>query len=140
MDTRSFLNSLKSLAAAFLLAALLIFIFNFIALKGDDPSKNISLFAYTALFLSSFFGGIVTSLINKEKGLIGGTVTGALYAIIIFITSLFLCKDGDFDLVKAFLICIGLIAISALGGFIALPKEKSLKQRRKEIMKNRYNS
>lgn len=135
MNTRFLLNSLKALAAAFLLAALLIFIFNFIALKGEDPTKNISLFAYTSLFLSSFAGGIITSLMNKEKGLMWGAVTGMLYSLVIIITSLCLSENGSFELIKVLLICIALIAVSAIGGFIALPKEKSLKQRRKEIMK-----
>lgn len=135
MDTKALLNSLKSLAAAFLLAALLVFSFNFIALRGDDPSKNLSLFAYAALFLSAFAGGILTSRLNKENGLICGAVTGLMYSAVICVVSLCLCRDGSFSLVKILLISIALIAVSAIGGLIALPREKSLRQRRKEIMR-----
>ena len=135
MDKTMLVNSLKSVAAAILLAAILIFGVNLIISSSSDPMKNLTVFAYGILFVTAFAGGAVTSLFNQEKGLIGGALTGGMLAAIICIGYAVICKE--FSIGKAVLFFILITALSALGGLVFLPKQKSMAKRRKELIKNR---
>ena len=135
MDKTMLVNSLKSVAAAVLLAAILIFGVNFIVASSADPMKNLTVLAYGTIFITSLAGGVITSLINKEKGLVGGAFTGVMLAAIICIGYAILCNE--FSLGKAVLFFILITVVSSVGGLIALPKEKSMAKRRKELIKNK---
>ena len=131
MNGKMFLDALKGMAAGILAAIIIMLIFNLIALKGDDPDKPLTVFAYISEAAGAAVCGIVSAKIRREQGMAVGALSGAMYACILLLGALI--PKGDFRFLSAVIMSIVSVAIAGLCGVIGLPVEKSAKARRRDM-------
>ena len=132
MNGRLLKNSL--IGAAFGIASSLIFslILGFALLALPDPTSLTDIAGHICRFAGAAICGTVASRLNKEAGLASGALSGSLYSAVLLLVSAF---SGGFRLLYSLLMSLICIAVSALAGIAARPKEKSSAARRKALMK-----
>jgi len=131
MNSKIFVCSLKGLAAAFLSAAVLLLLFSFALARSSDPMKLLTLFAYAAMLVSAFIGGYTAVRFNGSDGLLCGALTGGLYAVLLVLVSIFIPSEGGCGALCVLGMMLLVIAFSAVGGILGLPKQASPEKRRK---------
>lgn len=114
-------------------ALLLLLLLNFIALKGNDPDRPLTVFAYVAEGVGAAAAGFIASRLNGEQGWMVGGLAGVIYTAILLLVAVVL--PGKFHFLTALLVGILLILIAAGGGILGLPGEKSRRSRRRHMMK-----
>lgn len=133
MNGKLVLNSLKGMAIGLGTALVLMLLLNFIALKGSDPDKPLSVFAYVAEGIGAAVSGFAASKINKERGIEVGGIAGAMYACLLVLGGL--VTGGSIRFGAAVIVSIASVLISGLFGIIGLPGEKSSNARRRDMMR-----
>ncbi len=93
-------------------------IFALIITVSPVSLKISGLIATLILVISGFAGGFFASMINKEKGLVTGAVTGFVYYICIVVLSLAILGSAVTSslIIKLIVICIS----AALGGIFGV--------------------
>lgn len=119
---------IKSLGVSAVCAVLLLFCFSAIAYSTADPNKIISYFAYTALYISAFIGGIVITKLTKRH-IIPAAIFGGVYLLFIIAFSLIPDKSTSASLPFgiSLLAHLAIILASVIGGF---PKPSGNKSRK----------
>lgn len=107
--------------SVFMILILLTLIGSFIALRSDDPNSFTKPFAYIITAVSLLVGGIIGGRLSKDRGLAAGIITGIICTVLAYALHLLLSTDTSKG---AFLFLIYPL-ISALGGYIGTPKQKS---------------
>jgi len=134
MSVKLFRNTLKALLVAVGSVTALLFILSYVSYKSPDPDKFLSLFAYAALLIGAVLCGAVSSRINKKDGLICGALTGALYSLLLLMGSA-ICGMGDsFNPLLTLVVCAVSVLISSVFGILFVPKDSSMKKRRREML------
>ena len=133
MNKGLFLSALKGAAVGILTSILLLLVGNLIALKTADPDSTASLLAHAIRLISGFAAGFAAARFHKEKGLLIGAVAGAFYTAVLALGAAFMADN--FHFFSALLLCLAVIAASAVGGLLGLPGEKSSAAKRKAMMK-----
>ena len=83
MNKQTISTSIKALTASLVTAAVLLFVFAFAALKTEDPSKNLELFAYVAILISAAVGGIFCT--GSENRMISSVMFSFGFVLILII-------------------------------------------------------
>ena len=86
--TQLFMSAIRSAAVAFLAALTLILLGSLAGYSLDDPASCVPFVALTALYLSFFVCGFVSSRTKRGKPLLMGLFSAGLYLIPILIVSL----------------------------------------------------
>lgn len=114
-------GTLIGCASVVVLLLLLTFVSSFIALRCDDPNSFTAPFAYVITAVSLLSGGIVGGRLARGRGLAAGVIIGIVCTALAFSLHLILSRKGSSG---AFLFLIYPL-ISALGGYIGTPRQKS---------------
>ncbi len=123
---------LLSVTLGFIAAVLLVPVFNIFAYKAKDPAVFTAILAYAARFCGAALCGFLVSVLNKEKGLLMGMASGALYSLLFLAIGLAI---GDISFLPTLITSAVTVVVSAVFGLLGLPSEKSSGARRKEMMK-----
>lgn len=111
-------STLKALLAALLTATALIFILAFIAYKGSDPHRLLSVFGMSAFFTSCLVGGAVSRRGEGTK-ILNTVLFTAIFIFLCFVMSVILGKNTDITrhlLCYAGGICSSFLGALFLGG------------------------
>ncbi|MBE6621470.1 MAG: TIGR04086 family membrane protein [Ruminococcaceae bacterium] len=133
MNKSLFLSAVKGLGVGLLITLVLLLVGNLIALKTPDPDTVASLMAHGIRILAGFATGFAAARFQRERGLVTGITAGALYTAVLALGAAFMA--GDFSFLSALLLCLAVIAASAVGGVAGLPGEKSGAAKRKAMLK-----
>lgn len=114
-------------------AIVLLLISGAVLTKCGDPAKLVPVAAAAARFLGAAAAGFSAARFNREKGLVCGAVSGALYSLIIPLAAAF--SDGEFRILPLLLVCIICVAVSSVSGIVGVPGERSGNARRRAMLK-----
>ncbi len=130
MNLRIVSSSLKALAVAVCIALVLMLIFTFISMTKQDPEKYLEGFVYFCLYIPALFCGYCAAKEHKMKYIPTALLSGAMFALFIFIISLFY-GGGTEPTGLRWLLYLLIPFCSLVGGVLASPKQKTLRRRKK---------
>ena len=129
MNKSTLISSVKALAAAILTASLLLFVFAFVALKADDPMKNIPLFAYITIPVSAAVGGVFCT--RSDDKLLCALLFAAEF-VVVMLTAGAVCGElfGNplFSVISYLIIFLIPLAIALRSGSSGKRKNRSRKK------------
>ena len=117
------MDKVKGIAAgvvtALLVSVVLILLDAALMLKLKITDSSLKIIACVTYLIANFCGGFVSGKFGKKSKFIWGTLTGAMYFLIVFIVSL-IVPDGDvsnpLSVMACFVICA---AAGCVGGMIS---------------------
>ncbi len=133
MDGKIILSALRGMAIGLAASLILLLAFNFIAMKGADPDKPLSAFAYITQALGAGASGFAAAKFSKEKGLVTGALAGVMYAFVIILGAII--TKGNFSFLSAIITAVASVGIASVFGILGLPTEKSKSASYKSMMK-----
>lgn len=80
--------NVKAMIVSLIAAFFIIFVGVLISFSTKDPIKYSNAIAYTAIYLSFFLCGFISSKLYKQKTILGGLCSFAIYITVLFILSL----------------------------------------------------
>ena len=107
---------LLGLAAALTVSAGMLVCLSLAALGGKDPDSFTGAAAYLSFFTGCAAGGFLSARLCRERGLFAGGACGVLFVLILLLLSCF------FGGVKAVWMPFAGVAVSALSGFLGVPR------------------
>lgn len=132
-----FRSVIKALLFSVITAAVLIFIFAFIASISSDSTKSLGLYGRAIFFVTAFAGALYASLSAEEKKLQASLIFGGIF---IFVSFFLYTLMGGEDQVKMWIPYICVVAIcfisTLIGGNKKGKKPKSLKKYKKATKHN----
>lgn len=108
-------------AVSLALSFLLILLGGAILTSADDPDVFISVVSGFILLAAGAVGG-VTGAKYKGGGFVSGVISGALFALILFVISLFFQGESEGISLYSFLMRILTLGAAALGAYISAGK------------------
>ena len=121
-----FLSALKGLVVGIVIVALLALILSAIALRADNPSGLVSIFAIITLCVGAVSVGFAAARWCPANALLSGIVGGAAYIMLIWLLSLFLRgEEGGYPLWFTAAGYVGSLVCSLVGAQVAKPKRQS---------------
>ena len=122
---------LISYGASLAISLLILFLASLISFKTEDPLASSYGAAMCSLLISSLLSGYFSAKITRD-GVAAGTIIGASLALTLTLISVLFFKP-TVPIGRSFLLHAGVIALSALGGFIGRKKKgPSFAYRRKK--------
>lgn len=115
----SMFSVLKSVAVAYGITVVLLFIFAIIVTYTNFPEGLVSAVVLVMTVLSVMLSGIMTARGNKTQGWLCGAISGVLYMIILYILSSLAFDDVSFGLNTVSMFLIGLFS-GTFGGIIGI--------------------
>lgn len=131
MSIKLFKITAKALLVSLIITAVLLFIFNYIAIKNHDPDKFLFLFSIISLISAGFAGGVTSARLYPEKFIFSPIVFALEFIFLHFIFAIILGQGSEKPL-SALLIYIGIIIAAIIGGIIGVPK----KAKKSKTLKN----
>lgn len=126
-------NMIKGFLVAVLTSAVLIVLFGYVCYKSRDPEGLFGTLGLTALYISSFAGGLASALFNKKNGWMIGGATGLLLAVVILLISFFVRPAGETVGLLGWIVYLLVAVVSWIGGvFGGLKKHKKHKRKKKK--------
>ncbi len=127
-----FKHSLVGFLYAVFILMMLLLVATGVALSTEDPDSLIGTLAFSALYISALFSGLITAKRCGKNALISGMLSGIWLVISLLIISFFLNNTSSqgHPLGIEMLIRGSFILVSVLGGYIGANKPKSKKRRR----------
>lgn len=116
-QNKTIVKLLLSIVIGVISSVLLLFISAFMIVKYDIPYDSIKLFWLPVFIVSGFISGFTAGKCLKSKGLIWGTLTSLIVAVISFLV-IFAVNSFDIDL-SVFLYLLSIVFFGAVGGIIA---------------------
>jgi len=135
MNLRFLTSAIKGLLLAFASAAVLLFIFTFIALNKQDPNEFLTPLSIIALYVSSVLCGYATSRFHRSAHIPISLFGGILYSFSIFVLSFLFKSNVETGNTSLWYLYLLIPLCSSIGGVIASPKQKSLKKVKKRAIK-----
>ena len=122
---------LKGLAISIFCCFLLLLAASGVLSAQKDPAPLIPICAYAILALGSALCGFLSVKFHPSRGLLCGALSGSIYAAVLLLVGLAI---GMEHFVPAFLISLLCIVISAVFGYLALPKAPSAESIRRTAL------
>ncbi len=122
MQSKLFSAILRSIAITVPSCLLLLVLSSAALTAAPDPAAILPILAYAILVLGAAICGFLTVRFHRARGLLCGALSGAIYSSLLLIVGLAL---GMENCLPAILLCIACIAVSAVFGYLALPKTPS---------------
>ena len=127
-----FKNCVKGFLVSVVSGVLLLFLFGWICYAREDPSALIDIFGKATLYISALAGGFAAAKFNGEKSGLSGLGSGGIFMLFMVILALFL-KSGQAPVsVMTWVMFLSLALVGALGGYIANPKGRSKRRKRRK--------
>lgn len=121
-----FLSALKGLVVGIVIVALLALILSAIALRAENPSGLVSIFAIITLCVGAVSVGFAAARWCPANAVLSGIVGGAAYIVLIWLISLFLRgEEGGYPLWFTAAGYAGSLLCSLVGAQVAKPKRQS---------------
>ncbi len=113
-------------------AAVLAFVFTFVALMREDPDKLLGGLAYAALFIGALVSGIASPK-SDVNPVFSSALAGGGYALVIWLASMPYRAGGNPEIspVISLLLYLGCIAVSVVGGLVFRRRSAKLSSLRK---------
>lgn len=131
MSSKLFFSLLRSLAITAAGCLLLLLLSAAVLCTLADPPAILPYCAYAAFALGACSVGFLSVKFYGRQGLLCGALSGFLYAILLLIAGLLLGMENAFP---ALPLALAAILLSALFGYLALPKAPSADQTRKRAL------
>lgn len=122
-------SCLFGVLGAIIISAVLLLVFNYICYINDDPDKYLGVLGVGALLSAAFFGGFISSRLNRESGLVCGLITGVLFVLLVILISFSMQTDANGMTTKSYLFFALVPIISAVAGLLGLPSKKKKKKK-----------
>ena len=120
------LPTLKGVIGAVGMMLVFSIVFSGISLAFGDPDKAVTIFAYVSLALSALLCGVFGMVSDSERRIVVPLISGALYALVLIILSLFVrTEGGTVPMLWRVLAYAGCVLLSALGGFAVGRRQKN---------------
>lgn len=133
MEKNHLKSAIKGFGIAVLASVLMLALLNLAALGSRDPMKFLGVFAVVTMYTGALTGGFASVKFNHGKnGLICGLLAGAIYALVVFGTAVFVSEKG---LIYQLVMALSLAAASALGGILGLGRGDTPEKHRKQMLK-----
>lgn len=97
-----------------------------VAYAQSDPDAIMPILAFGATYTASFFGGVVSGKIERERGIVCGMLGGVIFALVLLFVSVFArnAYSSGYDFVSALLLRAAVIAVSCVGGIVGRYKRQ----------------
>ena len=126
-----FKNCVKGFLASVALGVGLLFLFGWICYAREDPVELMGVFAKLTLYISALAGGFVAAKLNSGKGVFSGVASGALFMLFTVILALFLQSGQSPVSPMTWVMFLSLAIAGAVGGYIANPKGKTKRRKKR---------
>ncbi len=133
MNTDIPVNCLKAALISLIASMLMLMLGCAAVCRTADPKQHLAVIAYTVLFLGSAASGYVSARLQKERCLICGAVSGAIYGGVLLIVSAFLRNERSISFGYAVIAFAAIIVISLVFGKLGAPRSPSPARRRREL-------
>lgn len=134
-EQASFGNLLQSALFGALLgmiaSALLLFAATAICYSAEDPAAMTTPLSLAALYLSSLVAGFASVCRHRSSALLCGSLGGLLFMVVLLAVSCLLRGHAEdaFSTSSALLLRAMMLPVSAIGGFLGLPRQSAKRRR-----------
>lgn len=127
------ISSVFGVFGSVIILLMILVIFSFVGLAISEPHTLLSPVAFSALYLSAFFGGFIAIKKNKGRdallcGLVCGCFITVLYLLLFWIAGLIFDTDST---MLSWIFRILILPASVLGSFLGTIKDKKIPAKRK---------
>ena len=121
---RFFLALAKGVPAGIALAYVLALVMSAILMSADNPTAQMPILAYAALYAGAFAAALVSSLLERGAAVGAALAGGSIYSVLMWITSLFVRGDSQMNVTASLIGYGGCVILAALAGILARGRTK----------------